>query len=75
MLTIGTNLEQSGSSFVDALPFIAATVLVAALPLLAYLLFRRQAQTFLPRVRDWMRDNAWAVNVIVCGIFIVLILA
>ena len=75
MLTVGTNLEQSGSSFVDALPFIAATVLVAGLPLLAYLLFRRRAQTFLPRVRDWMSDNAWAVNVIVCCIFIVLIVA
>jgi hypothetical protein len=75
MLTVGTNLEQTGSSFVDALPFIAATVLVAGLPLLAYLLFRRQAQTFLPKVRDWMNDSAWAVNVIVCGIFIVLIVA
>jgi hypothetical protein len=73
MLTVGTNLEQTGSSFVDALPFIGATVLVAGLPLLAYLLFRRRARTFLPKVRDWMGDNAWAVNVIVCGIFILLI--
>ena len=75
MLTVGTNLQQTNSSFADALPFIAATVLVAALPLLGYLLFRRRAQTAMPRVRDWMNDNAWAVNVIVCGIFILLILA
>jgi threonine/homoserine/homoserine lactone efflux protein len=74
MLTVGTNLEQSGSSFVDALPFIGATVLVAALPLLGYLLFRRRAQAFMPKARDWMNNNAWAVNVIVCCIFIVLIL-
>jgi hypothetical protein len=75
MLTVGTNLEQTGSTFVDALPFIGATVLVAGLPLLAYLLFRRQAQSFMPKLRDWMNDNAWAVNVIVCGIFILLIVA
>jgi threonine/homoserine/homoserine lactone efflux protein len=75
MLTVGTNLEQAGSSFVDALPFIGATVLVAALPLLAYTLFRRRAQAFLPKARDWMNGNAWAVNVIVCGIFILLIVA
>jgi Sap, sulfolipid-1-addressing protein len=75
MLTVGTNLEQTGSSFVDALPFIGATVLVAALPLLTYLLFRRRAQTVMPKLRDWMNNNAWAVNVIVYCIFIVLILA
>ena len=75
MLTVGTNLNHHGSSFVEALPFIGATVLVAALPLLGYLLFHRRAQTTMPRIRDWMNDNAWAVNVIVCTIFIALILA
>jgi hypothetical protein len=75
MLTVGTSLEQTSSSFVDALPFIGATVLVAALPLLGYLLFRRRAQTLMPKVRDWMNDKAWAVNVIVYCIFILLILA
>jgi threonine/homoserine/homoserine lactone efflux protein len=74
MLTVGTNLEQTNSSFVEALPFIGATVLVAALPLLGYLLFRRRAQAAMPKVRDWMNNNAWAVNVIVCGIFILLII-
>jgi hypothetical protein len=75
MLTVATNLEQTSSSFTEALPFIGATVLVAALPLLGYLLFRRRAKLAMPKVRDWMRDQAWAVNVIVCAIFIVLILA
>lgn len=50
-------------------------VLVAALPLLGFLLFHHRAQRAMPKVRDWMRDQAWAVNVIVCAIFIVLILA
>lgn len=75
MLTVGTHLEHTDSSFVAALPFLAATVLIAALPLLTYLLFRRRALAAMPKVRDWMNGNAWAVNIIVYAIFIVLILA
>jgi hypothetical protein len=29
----------------------------------------------MPKVRDWMGDQAWAVNVIVCAIWVVLTLA
>lgn len=75
MLTVGANLEQNDASITDAIPFIAATVLVAALPLLAYSLFRRRAQRAMPKVRDWMLGNSWLVNIAVYGIFIVLILA
>jgi hypothetical protein len=75
MLTVGTNLEQNGSSLVDAIPFVALTALVAALPLLGYLVFRHPAQRAMPKVRDWMNNNSWAVNVITYCVFIVLILA
>jgi hypothetical protein len=75
MLTVGTNLEQTGSSLIDAIPFVVATALVAALPLLAYVVLRRPAQRAMPKVRDWMNANSWAVNVITYCIFIVLILA
>jgi hypothetical protein len=74
MLTVGFNLEQAGLSYVDALPFIGLTALVAAVPLLGYLLFRRRAERVMPRVRGWMNDNSWLVNIIVYVIFIVLIL-
>jgi small neutral amino acid transporter SnatA (MarC family) len=57
-----------------ALPFIVATVRVAALPLLLYLLFYRRAQRLAPKVRDWMNAHSWLVNIIVCGVFILLIL-
>jgi hypothetical protein len=50
------------------------TVLIAALPILAYLLFRRRAEAAMPKVRDWMNANSWLVNIIVFGIFIILIL-
>ena len=74
MLTVGVNLETSGSSLPDAVPFIVATALVAALPLLGFLLFRRRAVEAMPRLRDWMSAKSWLVNIIVCGIFIALLL-
>ena len=74
LLTVGMNLAQNNASLLAALPFIAATVFIAALPVLAYLLFRRRAQRVMPKVRDWMNTNSWLVNIIVYVIFIVLIL-
>jgi threonine/homoserine/homoserine lactone efflux protein len=73
MLTVGVNLVHNDAGLVAALPFIVATVLVAALPLLLYLLFHRRAQRLMPKVRDWMNANSWLVNIIVCVIFIALI--
>ena len=74
MMTVGTNLAQNNASLLTALPFLAATVLVAALPVLFYLLFRSRARQFMPKVRDWMNTHSWLVNIIVCGVFIALIL-
>jgi hypothetical protein len=72
MLTVGVNLQQNGHSLIDALPFLALTLLIAALPLLAYLLLGRRAKEAMPKVRDWMSANSWLVNIIVLGIFIFL---
>lgn len=75
MLTVGVHLEQGGDSFAAALPFIALTILVAALPLLVRLLFGDHADATMPKIRDWMNTHSWLVNIIACAIFIVLILA
>src|SRR5215213_3384080 len=75
LMTVGVNLAQSNSSLLGAVPFVAATILIAALPILSYLLFRRRAEVAMPKVRDWMNSNSWLVNIIVYVIFIVLILA
>ena len=39
MLTVATNLEHNGDSLGAAVPFILLTTLIAALPLLGYLIF------------------------------------
>jgi hypothetical protein len=74
LVTVGVNLAQNNASLVAALPFIAATVFIAALPVLLYLLFQRRAERAMPKVRNWMNTNSWLVNIIVYVIFIVLIL-
>ncbi|MFI8849379.1 GAP family protein [Streptomyces sp. 891-h] len=75
MLTVGVHLEQAGKSFVDALPFIGATLLIAALPLLIRLGAGHRAAVVMPKVRDWANTHSWLVNILMCALFIVLILA
>jgi Sap, sulfolipid-1-addressing protein len=74
LVTVGVNLAQNDASLVAAVPFVAATILIAALPVLSYLLFYRRAVRAMPKVRDWMNTNSWLVNIIVYIIFILLIL-
>jgi Sap, sulfolipid-1-addressing protein len=74
LITVGVNLAQSNSSLLAALPFVATTILIAALPVLSYLLFRRRAEVLMPKMRDWMNTNSWLVNIIVYVVFILLIL-
>jgi hypothetical protein len=74
MLTVGVNLAQNDDSLLDAVPFLALTLVIAALPLLTYFALGRRAREAMPKVRDWMTANSWLVNIIVLGIFIVLIL-
>ncbi|MBA9006327.1 GAP family protein [Thermomonospora cellulosilytica] len=74
MLTVGANLEQNEAGLAAALPFIAATVVVAALPLLMVLLLHRRAERLMPRVREWMNSHSWVINVAACLIFVALIL-
>jgi hypothetical protein len=74
LVTVWINLAQQNASLLAALPFGAATIFIAALPVLAYLLFRRRAQRVMPKVRDWMNINSWLVNIIVYIMFNLLIL-
>jgi len=75
LMTVGINLAQNDASLLAAVSFIAATILIAALPMLSYLLFHRRAARAMPKVRDWMNTHSWLVNIIVYIVFILLILA
>jgi hypothetical protein len=74
MLTVGIDLAQNGAALTAALPFIGMTVVIAAPPLLSYLFFRRRAEALIPKVRDWMNERSWLVNITLCFFFVLLIL-
>jgi threonine/homoserine/homoserine lactone efflux protein len=74
MLTVGAYLAQHRASWTAALPFLAATALIAALPLLGFLLFRRRMERAMPALREWVNTKSWVVSIAACLIFIVLIL-
>jgi len=73
MLTAGIHRAGQSSMAIDFVPFIALTAFFAALPLLAYLLFHKQAVKIMPKVRDWMDANSWVVSIAAYLIFIVLL--
>jgi hypothetical protein len=75
MLTVGVHLQHNDSALLEAWPFWALTLLIAAAPFLAYLIFRRRAERAMPKVRDWMTENSWLLNIFVLGLFIVMILS
>ncbi|MQY04334.1 GAP family protein [Actinomadura macrotermitis] len=74
MLTVGANLEQHHAHWTAALPFVAATALIASLPLLAFLLLRRRMERAMPALRTWVNGNSWVISIAACVIFILLIL-
>jgi len=75
MLTIGIHIAGNEESLFDALATIGLTALIAALPLLAYLLLGERASRTMPKVRDWMNSHSWLINILVAGLFIFLILS
>jgi hypothetical protein len=75
LVTVGVNLAQNNASLLGAVPFVVATILIAALPVVSYLLFHRRAEQAMPKVRDWMNTHSWLVNIIVYVVFILLIVA
>jgi hypothetical protein len=75
LVTVGVNLAQNDASLLSVVAFVAATIFIAALPVLSYLLFRSRAKRAMPKVRDWMNRNRGLVSIIVYVIFILLILA
>jgi hypothetical protein len=75
MLTTGVHLISNGDPFTAALPLVGLVTLIAASPLLFFVLFRKRAEVAMPKVRDWMNSHSWVINILVCVVFIGLILS
>ena len=73
-IVIGTHLANHGDPWWHALPFVFLTLFLLALPALMVLALGQRAQTFLPKIRDWMDTNSWIVSEVVLVFFIVIVL-
>ena len=51
------------------LPFIGLTLVFLAAPSIGVVLLGKRADVVLPRVRDWMNQNAWVVSLVVLVFF------
>jgi hypothetical protein len=74
-VSIGGFLSSHGDPYTNALPFIFATLLFLGLPALLVAGMGERAQTFLPKVRDWMDQNSWIVSEVVLVFFVVIVLS
>ena len=74
LLTVGYLLAKNKAHFYSILPFLALTLLMAAIPVFSFLLFRKRAERVMPRVRDWLDSHGWIINEVVIVFFILMIL-
>lgn len=61
----GLHISRHGASWWECLPFVALTLLLLAAPALMVVLMGKRANVVLPKIRDWMNQNAWVVSEIV----------
>ena len=71
-IAVASYLASQDDPLWQFLPFLALTLLFLAAPALLVVAMRERAQTFLPKLRDWMDENAWVVNEVVIVFFIAL---
>jgi hypothetical protein len=74
MLAVSASLAGHDKPWWHVLPFLAVTVLLLALPLLALLALGQRAVRTLPKVRDWANANSWLVSEAVILIFVAIVL-
>jgi Sap, sulfolipid-1-addressing protein len=73
MVAVAGSLAGHDKPWWHLLPFLALTLLLLALPLLALLAFGQRAVTVLPKIRDWANEHSWIVSEAVILIFVVLV--
>jgi len=69
---VGGYLASQDEPLWKFVPFLALTLLFLAVPALLIVAMGERAQTFLPKLRNWMGENSWVVNEIVLLLFIAL---
>lgn len=66
---VGLHVARHGDPWWQILPFVALTLLFLAAPSLTVVGLGSRARVVLPKIRDWMDQNAWVINEIVLVFF------
>jgi threonine/homoserine/homoserine lactone efflux protein len=74
-LSVGSFLNTSGDPLWHALGFLVLTLLLLGSPALTVAIMGERADRVLPKVRDWMTDNAWIVNELVLLLFVAIVIS
>ena len=74
LLTVGQYMAKHKMNYYSIFPFFALTLLIAAIPLLSFLLFKKRAERVMPRIQTWLDSNGWVINEVVIVFFIVMML-
>jgi Sap, sulfolipid-1-addressing protein len=74
-ITVGAHLANAGDPWWHVLVFVLLTLLLLALPATLVWMMGERAQTFLPKIREWIDTKSWIVSEFVIAFFIVMILA
>lgn len=69
-IAAGFHVARHGDPWWQCLPFVALTVLLLAVPSLMVVLLGKRANQVLPKMRDWMNQNAWVVSEIVLAFLV-----
>jgi hypothetical protein len=72
--TVGNVLNASKSALSDAIPFFAAVIGIASLPLIVYFIAGKQGHSKLQKMNTWLNTHGYIINVVVLGVFIYMIL-
>ena len=68
-IAAGLHVGRHDDPYWQCLPFVALTLLFLAVPSLVVLVLGKRAHVVLPKIRDWMNQNAWVINEIVLVFF------
>jgi threonine/homoserine/homoserine lactone efflux protein len=68
-VTVGLHIGRNEDPWWQCLPFVGMTLLFLGIPSIAVLLLGRRAEVVLPKIRDWMNNNAWVISEIVVVFF------
>jgi hypothetical protein len=68
-IAAGLHVARHGDPWWQVLPFVGLTLFFLAIPSLTVVVLGKRADAVLPKIRDWMNQNAWVINEIVLVFF------